>query len=87
MSVRTNLLLPKDVVEGIDRLAGPRGRSKYVADVLRERIRREARMAALTSAAGIWKDHPEFPTDESVVEWVRKLRSEERDPWSDEPPR
>lgn len=86
MSVRTNLLLPEDVVEGIDRLAGPRGRSRYVAEVLRERIQREERVAALRSAAGIWKDHPEFPTDESVVEWVRKLRSEERDPWSDATP-
>lgn len=84
MSVRTNLLLPEAVVEGIDRLAGPRGRSRYVADVLQEHIRREGHMAALRSAAGIWKDHPKFPTDESVVEWVRKLRSEERDPWADE---
>lgn len=83
MSVRTNLLLPEDVVEALDRVAGPRGRSRYVADALRERIKRDERMAALRSVAGIWKDHPEFPTDESVVEWVRKLRGEERDPWAD----
>ena len=84
MNVRTNLLLPEAVVEGIDRLAGPRGRSRYVAEVLEGHIRREERMAALRAAAGIWKDHPEFPTDASVVGWVRKLRSEDRDPWSDD---
>lgn len=79
MSVRTNLLLPEEVVEALDRVAGPRGRSRYVAEALRERIRRDERMIALRSVAGIWKDHPEFPTDESVVEWVRELRREKTD--------
>lgn len=76
MNVRTNLVLPEDVVEAVDRLAGPRGRSRYVAEVLRERIRREERMVLLKSVAGIWRDHPLFPTDESVVEWVRAGRAE-----------
>lgn len=76
MSVRTNLLLPEDVVEALDRVAGPRGRSRYVAEALRERIRRDERMALLRSAAGMWRDHPLFPTDESVVEWVRAGRAE-----------
>jgi hypothetical protein len=76
MNVRTNLVLPEDVVEAVDRLAGPRGRSRYVAEVLRERIRREERMALLKSVAGNWRDHPLFPTDESVVEWVRAGRAE-----------
>jgi hypothetical protein len=80
MSVRTNLLLPEDVVEGLDRVAGPRGRSRYVAEAVRERLRRDERMAAIRAAAGIWRDHPEFPTDASVVEWVRRLRREETDP-------
>jgi len=77
MSVRTNLLLPADLVEALDRVAGPRGRSRYVADAVRERLRRDERQAAIRSAAGIWRDHPLFPTSESVVEWVRALRAEE----------
>lgn len=76
MSVRTNLLLPEDVIEGLDRVAGPRGRSRYVAEAVRERLRRDERMAAIRAAAGIWRDHPLFPTDESVVEWVRAGRAE-----------
>ena len=76
MSVRTNLLLPEDVIEGLDRVAGPRGRSRYVAEAVRERIRRDERMAILKSVVGIWRDHPLFPTDESVVEWVRAGRAE-----------
>jgi metal-responsive CopG/Arc/MetJ family transcriptional regulator len=78
-----NLLLPEDVIESLDRVAGPRGRSRYVADAVRERVRRDERIAAIRAAAGIWKDHPDFPSSEAVVEWVRRLRSEDRDPWAD----
>jgi hypothetical protein len=67
------------MVSAIDRIAGPRGRSRYVADALRERIRQD-RLDALRAAAGTWKDNPLFPTDESVVEWVRELRRESTDP-------
>ena len=80
MAVRTNLLLPEDVVEALDRVAGPRGRSRYVAEAVRERLRRDERMAAIREAAGSWRDHPMFPTSEAVVEWVRELRREQTDP-------
>ena len=76
MAVRTNLLLPEDVIQALDRVAGPRGRSRYVAEAVRERVRRDERLALLRSVAGIWRDHPLFPTDESVVEWVRAGRAE-----------
>jgi hypothetical protein len=28
------------------------------------------------ATAGMWKDHPLFPTSEAVVDWVRKGRAE-----------
>jgi hypothetical protein len=80
MSVRTNLLLPEDVVEVLDRVAGPRGRSRYVAEAVRERVRREERQALLGQIVGAWKDHPLFPTSEAVVAWVRDLRAEDSEP-------
>lgn len=80
MAVRTNLLLPKDLVEHLDRVAGPRGRSRYVAEAVRARLDRDQRIADIRAAAGIWRDHPLFPTSEAVVEWVRELRREETDP-------
>jgi len=76
MSVRTNLLLPEDLVESLDRVAGPRGRSRYVADAVRERLRRDERIAAVNAAAGAWRDHPLFPTSDAVVDWVRAGRAE-----------
>jgi len=80
MSVRTNLLLPQDLVRRLDEVAGPRGRSRYVAEAVSDRLRRDERIAAIRAAAGIWRDHPAFPTDEAVVEWVSRLRSEKTDP-------
>lgn len=80
MAVRTNLLLPDDVAEALDRVAGPRGRSRYVAEAVRERLRREERQALLGQIAGAWRDNPLFPTSDAVYDWVRALRSEDREP-------
>lgn len=83
MAVRTNLLLPSDLVEQLDRVAGPRGRSRYVADAVRERLRRDERIEAIKAAAGAWRDHPLFPTSEAVAEWVRAGRAEKM--WAGDP--
>lgn len=83
MNVRTNLLLPRDLVERVDEVAGPRGRSRYVAAALEKQLRRDQWYAAARATAGVWKDHPLFPTDESVVEWVRALRAQDTDPWAE----
>jgi hypothetical protein len=82
MNVRTNLLLPEDLVKGVDEVAGPRGRSRYVADAVARQLRRDRLMIAARETAGAWKDHPLFPTDESVVEWVRAGRAQGFDPWN-----
>lgn len=81
MHVRTNLLLPKDLVEEVDRVAGPRGRSRYVADALNERLRRDRLGRAIAESAGmlIPDDYPHWASSEKVVEWVRAQRAEETD--------
>ena len=79
MNVRTNLMLPDDLVAAIDEVAGPRGRSRYVADVLARQIQRDRWYSAMKASAGAWRDHPSFPSDESVVEWVRASRRDTTD--------
>jgi predicted transcriptional regulator len=78
MSVRiaTNLSLPKDLVEELDRVAGKRNRSAYVEALLEKQLRRERMRLAWEAARGILKDDPRFPTSEAVVEWVRAGRAE-----------
>jgi hypothetical protein len=83
MNVRTNLMLPEELVKDIDEIAGPRGRSRWVAEVLSRQIRRDRWYADALATAGMWKDHPLFPTSEAVVEWVREGRRQTRDPWDE----
>ncbi len=84
MNVRTNLLLSEELVKEVDHFAGPRGRSRYVTEALEARLRRDRLREAIDASAGLWKDNPLFPTDESVVEWVREGRRQTRDPWADD---
>lgn len=84
MHVRTNLMLPEELVADIDRFAGPRGRSRYVAEALAKQVRRDHLREAIEASAGAWKDHPWFATSESVVEWVREGRRDRLDPWVDD---
>ncbi|MBA3740049.1 MAG: hypothetical protein H0W98_02745 [Chloroflexi bacterium] len=86
MTVRTNLLLPKELVDDVDHYAGPRGRSRYVAEALTERVRRDRLREAVQATAGALRreDYPHWRTSEHVVAWVRELRAEETDSRAEE---
>jgi len=85
MAVRTNLMLPPELVAEVDRIAGPRNRSRYVAEAVQARLRRDHLKEVWDRSFGILKteNHPEWATSEMVVEWVRALRAEETDPGPD----
>jgi hypothetical protein len=83
MNVRTNLLLPRDLVAQVDHFAGPRGRSRYVAEALERSIRRDRLREIVDQTAGVWADNPLWKTDQDVIDWVRALRAEDRDPWAE----
>lgn len=89
MNVRTNLLLPADLVAELDHVAGPRNRSRFVADAVRYKLRREKLRQTWEASFGILKaeDYPHWATSEKVVEWVREMRAEETDPGPDPIPK
>ena len=76
---RTNLTLPIDLIRQVDKLAGPRGRSRYVAEAVAQRVRRDALGAAIRDTAGVMRGRPGWMSPDEVVRWVDKLRSEETD--------
>lgn len=80
MTVRTpaNLSLPRDLVEDVDAIAGPRNRSAFVEAAIRDRLRRERLRLAIHQSAGAWSadDHPEFTRPADTLEWVRARRAE-----------
>jgi hypothetical protein len=89
MNVRTNLLLPADLVRELDEVAGPRNRSRFVADAVAYKLRREKLRRTFDRSFGVLprEDYPHWSTPEKVVEWVRELRAEETDPGPDPIPK
>jgi hypothetical protein len=82
MNVRTNLLLPAELVAEVDELAGPRGRGRFVAEALREKLGRERLQRVISETAGILdrEAYPQWDSSDDVASWVRALRAEDGDP-------
>ena len=76
---RTNLTLPQDLLSEVDELAGPRGRSRYVAEAVAQRVKRDKLGKAIRETAGIMVGSPGWMSPDEVVRWVDELRSEETD--------
>ncbi len=76
---RTNVTLPATLLEEVDRFAGPRGRSRYVAEAVAQRVRRDALGAAIRETAGAMVGRPGWMSPNEVTDWVDRLRSEETD--------
>ncbi len=76
---RTNLTLPVALLAEVDELAGPRGRSRYVADAVAARVKRDKLGKAIRETAGIMVGTPGWMSPDEVVAWVDFLRSEETD--------
>ncbi|TAL13090.1 MAG: CopG family transcriptional regulator [Chloroflexota bacterium] len=49
---RTNLTLPEELLAEVDAIAGPRGRSRYVADAVAQRVKRDRLLRAIEASVG-----------------------------------
>jgi metal-responsive CopG/Arc/MetJ family transcriptional regulator len=74
---RTNVTLPARLLEEVDRYAGRRGRSRYVAEAVAQRVRRDALGAAIRETAGAMTGRPGHRTPDEVARWLDEIRSEE----------
>lgn len=74
---RAHVILPDDLLADVDALVGPRGRSVFLTEVIREAVNRRRLLALLSSPEPIWKDedHPELA--EGAEAWVRRMRDED----------
>lgn len=86
MGRRTNLILPEELVAEVDRIAGPRMRSAYIAEAVQARLRRDRLREVVERTAGAWTsaEYPEFATSDDVVAWVRARRAETTGPIEEE---
>lgn len=84
MTTRTTITLPDALMSDIDELVGPRGRSGFLARAARNELRRERLRSALDAARGAVVAKPGSRTSDDVIEFVDRLRSNDRDPWADD---
>ena len=80
-TVRTNVMLPADLLKEIDRVAGSRRRSAFLMEAAQERLARLRFDRAATRAFGAWKDeaHPGLETDADLARYLTRLRASTTD--------
>lgn len=74
---RTNVTLPEELMREVDALAGPRGRSAFVADAVAYKVKRERLRKALDETRGILVGTPDYMTPDESYRWVRSLREDD----------
>jgi predicted transcriptional regulator len=77
--IRTNVTLPQELLRQVDELAGPRGRSHYIAVALASTVRRDRQQRAFTAAAGAMVGKPGQMSPDEVLSFVNGLRDSDRE--------
>jgi hypothetical protein len=73
--VRTNITLPAETLAIIDEVAGPRGRSAYIADVLLRQAKRDRMKKVWEENRGVLKGSTTWGrTPEEVLETLKEIR-------------
>src|SRR5713101_1781990 len=75
-TMRTHVIVPKELVESVDELVGPRNRSKFFTEAVEEKLAHErlARVAQEVVGSLANVDIPGWETSESAAKWVRDSR-------------
>jgi len=76
MGTKAHLVLPQEILDEVDRIAGKRKRSLFIAQATREKLEREAFRKALGETSGAWtqENHPELASPRGVDRYVREQR-------------
>lgn len=77
IKVKAHLVLPKVLLKTVDRVAGKRKRSHFIAEATAEKLERENFVNALEQTSGVWSDekHPDLKTKEDVDSYLEKIRT------------
>ena len=75
---RAHIVLPDELLADVDALVGPRRRSAFLAEVIREAVNRRRLLEFLSSPEPVLKneEYPEFRDGSEA--WVRRRREEDR---------
>lgn len=76
---RTNVTLPSELLEEVDELAGPRGRSQFVAEAVEAKVKRERLRKALDATRGSLVGTSSYMGPDETYRWIRSMREEDDD--------
>jgi len=74
MKIEAHLVLPRDILEEVDQIAGKR--SLFIAEATREKLQREQFLKTLEETQGAWNDrnHPELKTARDMKQFISDKR-------------
>jgi hypothetical protein len=83
MKVKAHLVIPKEILEAIDQIAGKRGRSLFIAEAAREKLERELFLKVLEETRGAWGDkrHPDLRSSRDVESYLGTQRDSLQKRW------
>lgn len=71
---RTNVTLPAELLAEVDEYAGPRGRSRYVADAVEKQVKRDRLRRAIDETAGAMVGKPGWMNPDEALAFANELR-------------
>ncbi len=76
MKTKAHLVLSQEILDEVDKVAGKRRRSLFIAEATREKLERERFLRTLEETRGAWTDenHPELKTGKDIERFVREKR-------------
>jgi len=80
MKTKAHLVLPRDILEEVDQIAGKRKRSLFIAEATREKLQKERFLKTLDETQGAWSDknHPDLKTTRDMEQFISDKRQSYR---------
>jgi metal-responsive CopG/Arc/MetJ family transcriptional regulator len=80
MKTKAHLVIPHDLLEEVDQIAGKRKRSLFIAEATREKLQKERFLKTLDETQGAWSDknHPDLKTARDIEQFIRDKRKSYR---------
>jgi metal-responsive CopG/Arc/MetJ family transcriptional regulator len=80
MKTKAHLVIPHDLLEEVDQIAGKRRRSLFIAEATREKLQKERFLKTLEETQGAWSDknHPDLKTARDMEQFVGEKRQSYR---------
>ena len=73
------MTLPEELLREVDDLAGHRGRSQFVAEAVKAKVKRERLRRAIDATRGAAVGTPDYMGPDESYRWIRSMREEEGD--------